>query len=334
MLGFVILSHQHQAQLLRLIATLNRLYDDPPIACHHDFGQSSIRLDAFPANVRFVSPHAKTGWGKWGVVEGALRALALLYEDGGPDWFTLLSAADYPVRPARDVLAELAAAPVDAFIDYREICDGHASARRFGPGNVQLAHYESEYNRQMKWARYIGAQIWLPIGRKEHGRWRPGRRVPLPFAAPFGPFSDELRCFDGDHWFTANRKVASLLLEPTPRHIRLQRHLKRRTSPDECYYQTVICNQPGLRLCRNNKRFADWAGGGGTGPRDLISGDLNGLIASGAHFARKFRPGSRILDQIDEYLRGAPSGGAAGRSDLERPQDRERAGDVGTEAGP
>jgi hypothetical protein len=302
MLGFVILSHREPAQLLRLTRTLTRLYDAPPIACHHDFSQSDLNEAAFPANVAFVRPSVPTGWGKWGVVDGALGALDLLYRDGGPDWFVLLSAADYPVRPAAEVLEELRSAEVDAFIDFREIGDSHASAQRFGPGNPRLDHFESEGNRSLKQARYVGAQIWLPMLRRSGRGWRLGRyTMHLPFPSPRHPFAADMRGFHGDHWFTANRRVAQLLLSPSPRHLQLRRHLRRRASPDECYYQTVICNEPGLRLSRDNKRFAEW-NGGGAHPRELTAREIDAMLSSGAHFARKFAHGSPVLDRLDEML--------------------------------
>ena len=42
-IGFVILSHNNPQQLRRLVLCLQQAYDNPPIAIHHDFGQSSLR---------------------------------------------------------------------------------------------------------------------------------------------------------------------------------------------------------------------------------------------------------------------------------------------------
>jgi hypothetical protein len=38
-IGFIILSHDKPAQLLRLVRRLMKLYGDPPIVCHHDFSK-------------------------------------------------------------------------------------------------------------------------------------------------------------------------------------------------------------------------------------------------------------------------------------------------------
>lgn len=303
--GFVILSHRDPAQLLRLVRTLNRLYGDPPIACHHDMAQAPLDPRRFPGNVRFVAPSIRTGWAKWSVVRAFLAALRLLYDHADPDWFVLMSAADYPIRRADAVRADLAALDADALIDFRRIGDtAESAAAQFGARNVELDQFESDGNRHLKWAHYEGAELWLPMLRLNDGgrRVRPGRyTLRLPFASPLRPFTSDFPCFYGDHWFTGGRRVAQLLLHPSAQHVRLQRHLTMRTSPDECYFQTVLCNEPGLRLVRDNRRYAQW-NGGGAHPQLLTDADLPAITGSNAHFARKFAHDAPVLDRIDAML--------------------------------
>ena len=120
-IGFVILSHNYPPQLRRLVLRLQRTYDNPPIAIHHDFGQSALDIRDFSSGVQFVVPHLKTGWGKFSLVLATLRALELLYRNAEPDWFFLLSAVDYPTMRADKVFEELASSGMDAFLDYREV---------------------------------------------------------------------------------------------------------------------------------------------------------------------------------------------------------------------
>lgn len=299
-IGFVILSHRGPEALLRLSRALNILYDGPPIVCHHDFSQAKLDRLLFPANLRFVDPSRRTSWGKWAVVEATLAALRLLYADGGPDWFVLLSAADYPIRSGREVADELAASPFDAFLDAHPLDGASAGAQLHAPANAQLGHFEAPGNVRLSWRRYIGAELWLPRIRREP-RWRVGRHtLQLPWAAR-GPFGPRFGCFYGDHWFTANRQAAGVLLRPTERHLRLRRHLRMRACVDECYYQTVLCNAAGLSISLDNKRYAEW-NGGGAHPMDLTESELPAAFASGAHFARKFTPGSPALDALDAKL--------------------------------
>ena len=298
--GFIIVSHRNEEQLLRLTKTLNRLYSDPPIVCHHDFSQAPLSVERFPANVRFVTPSFKTAWAKWAVVEATLAALALLYEDEGPDWFVLLSASDYPVRSGAQVVRELAASPVDAHLDTRPIGDARPAAAFQGELNPALRHLGFPSIERVKWSHYVGAEIWLPMIRRKP-KWRLGRyTIHLPIAAR-NRLPDGFGLFHGDHWFTANRKAARVLLDPAPEHLELRRHLRMRSSPDECYYQTVLANTPGLSIGLNNKRYADWTNLA-PHPADLTEAELPQALASGAHFARKFRPDDPVLDAIDRHL--------------------------------
>ncbi|WP_288938037.1 beta-1,6-N-acetylglucosaminyltransferase [uncultured Sphingomonas sp.] len=302
-IGFVILSHRAPDQLLRLIRTLGELYGNPPIACHHDFGQAPLDRSRFPANVRFVDDWVATGWGKWSVVDAFLRALALLYADGGPDWFVLLSGADYPVRQPDAVLAELRDSGCDAFIDVHQIEPAPAAATLTGDINPMLRHLDRAESLRTKWGFYLARQFWLPILRRRP-RWRPGRlTIRLPWTQR-GPFRDGFSLWWGEHWFTGNRRVADVFLQPTPAHRALQRHLRWRAFPEESYYQTVLCNTPGLVLNRNNKRFTEW-NGGGAHPMTLGPAEVPTMLASGMHFARKFDDDSAALDLIDHALSAA-----------------------------
>lgn len=307
MIGFVIISHREPAQLMRLIATLNRLYDDPPIACHHDLSQAPLDRGAFPANVRFVLPSVETRWAKWPVIEGVLRAIRLLYDHASPEWFVLLSAADYPIAPPGEVLAELKQSDVDAFIDFRIVGqnEGQASAQ-FGARNPRLWLSETAKGRRLGWHRYLSAQFWLPIPRrKPGGGYRLGKAsFHPPFKALNSPYTRDFRCFFGDFWFTANRRAAAVLLNPSRKHRRLQRYLSLRTFPEECYFQSVLCNEPELRLDRNHKRFCIWEEGANH-PKELGRNDLPELLASGDHFARKFRSDDPVLSALDAALAGA-----------------------------
>jgi hypothetical protein len=328
-IGFVILSHNNPHQLRRLVRCLQRIYDDPPISIHHDFGQSSLSQLDFPPDVQFVAPHLKTRWGKFSLVDAALRALKLLYQKTTPDWFFLLSAADYPTMPARIVRNELASTGADALLDCREvptlsdprhkityrlsISKYHVSltSARFdpplsAPDNPSLKHFVLPRNVELAWRRYIAFKVWCPIIRSGP---RIGRfTMYLPFEGWRLPFTPDFKCLYGDQWFAGNRRAAEILLNPTDKHMQLRRHLRSRNDvSDECYYQTILGNARGLKISNATRRFSDWtesAGGpqGGPHPKVLGFDDLPAIISSKAYFARKFAPTSPALDEIDKML--------------------------------
>lgn len=311
-IGFVILSNRGGSQLARLVGRLVELYEDPPIALHHDFGQGSLDTDQLTdvsKHLSIVAPHITTGWGKFSVVTAALKALELLYpkppaDEIGPDHFVLLSASDYPVRPAEYVLDDLRHSNADAFIDYRRAgLQRSAALAEHGPGSPAMSHFESAENSRVLYRRYLAAQLYAPRLRTlPDGSRRLGRStLALPFDSPWHPFSAERPCFYGDHWFTANRAVATRLLQPSKFDLAVQRHLRLRASADECYYQSTILNEPSLVVERDNRRFAKW-NGGGAHPQWLTCEDLPDIARSGAHFARKIAPDSPLLDELDRTL--------------------------------
>lgn len=299
-IGFVILSHRAPHQLLRLTRTLGRLYDNPPIVCHHDFGQVPLDRSCFPVHVRFVDEWVATGWGKWSVVDAFLRSLSTLYSTANPEWFVLLSGADYPIRPASDVIADLRASGVDAFIDVHQIDPAPAASKLTGAVSPMLHHLDRDESLRTKWGFYRARQFWVPILRRDP-HLRLGRfTVRLPWTQS-GMFSDDFTLWWGEHWFTGNQHTAEVLLHPTSQHLAFQRYLRWRAFPEEAYYHTVLCNTPDLTINRHNKRYTEW-NGGGAHPMTLGMEQLPILLQSGMHFARKFDINSPVLDAIDRIL--------------------------------
>ena len=298
--GFVILSHEADGKLARLIGALDREYGAPPIIIHHDFSQAPRDRGEFGGNVRFAHRWRKTGWAKWGVVEGTIGAIGELFADGGPDWFFLLSASDYPAMRGADVKSALASANCDAFIDLWPLDpDVAAKAKLVGRANPKLEHFGSPGTRALKTRFYRSVQLWLPIIRRTP-RWRIGKWTWRPGWEARAPYSADYGCFYGDHWFTANRRASRALIARDPANVALIAHLHSRTQGDECFYATVLGNHAELALCRDNKRFAEWHGGGAH-PINLTEAELPDVLASGAFFARKVTE-ARMATLLDNAL--------------------------------
>ena len=300
-IGFVIVSHEAGPKLKRLIDALDREYKDPPIAIHHDFNQAPLDKKLFRDCIYWVGDWERTQWAKWSVVEGALKAFKLLYNETDVHWFFLLSAADYPVRKGEAVLAELASSSFDAYIDARRLKENlHGSDIRSRQSNPKLTHFASTANVAMKRRFYCSPQFWLPIVRTKP-RLRLGKWT---FRPPFDgnhPFVDGVECYFGDHWFTANRNAIAALLEPSSLNQSLQRHYRSRTQPDESYYATLFANTPHLRLNLDNRRYAEWNGGGAS-PMTLTCAQLSDILSSNAFFARKMGHDGELCVAIDKTL--------------------------------
>jgi hypothetical protein len=73
----------------------------------------------------------------------------------------------------------------------------------------------------------------------------------------------------------------------------------------------VLASRHDLTLCLDNRRYAEW-NGGGAHPQTLTEANLASMLESGAYFARKFAPGDKVRDTLDVHLdcnRGATSPG-------------------------
>jgi hypothetical protein len=259
-IGFVLLTYNEPAQLLRLIRRLMELYDNPPIVCHHDFKKSTLEGFDFPKEVTFVRPHLDTKWGSIQCINGFLAALRMMYQrDDSPDWFVFLSGSDYPVKPARDVLADLDAGGFDAYMDHRLV--------EYPYTPDPDAHYEPHGFRSNGWVpvaydRYIAVRLWLPWYSRAR---RKAIKVPIgivrskSLVAPFNPFSETLKCYGGEWWMTANRKAAERLLAQDATNQSILAHFTKKFIPEEATLHTMLCNQSDLRISTDSKRYIDWS---------------------------------------------------------------------------
>lgn len=297
-IGFVLVSHACPEQTILLCRRLAEQFGDAPIALHHDFGQCALERRLLPGCVRLVEPWLATGWGVFPVVEANLAALRLLAETADPDWAVSLSAADSPVMAAAGVVAALASAPFDAFLDHREIVyrrleHDYSRVEAAGfrdPGWPVIAYHRyvapGQDPRWPAWAARWAKRLMRAGG-------RPAERLLTPFTPSFRPYG-------GDAWYTVSRRAAAVLLEQGPRVERLRRHYRRRPVPEESFYHTLLCNA-GLRISPESLRYADWSAGG-SHPRLLGREDIPALVASGAHFARKFPFDPALFEELDRAV--------------------------------
>ena len=285
-IGFVILTHSNPRQISRLIRTLNAVYNHPPIALHHDFTQCSLEL-SLPANVRIVQPHVVTAWGRFTLVRATLAGLSTLYSDSRkPRWFALLSGACYPTKQAGQVIADLDQGGYDAYI-HHELIDALTPRRT--------------YHDICFW-RYFGLQV--PLLHSTGNPEADFKNIQTPhLLGRFSPYVlRNIQCFAGAQWLTGKSEVAEYILGWANENSWLANYLGTRPAPDETYFQTILCNSRRFRLSGNNYRYIDWSLEGTAHPKMLEREDLPNILASGAHFARKFAPDSPVLDDLDQFL--------------------------------
>jgi hypothetical protein len=295
-IGFILVTYKKPEQIIRLVRTLNRMFDHPPIACHHDFSQTTLPMEALGKNVSFVYPHLQTGWGDFSTVEATLRAMQLMYGTcNSPDWFVLLSEADYPIKPATQILKDLTLSPYDVHIDH-----------------WQIRHNDDMWHA-LRHERYCTFKFRIPFFDEKLRLTKREVTLRHPLITfPFLPFYQNFQCYAGEHWFCANRKAAEYVIEFHSARPALANHYRRAESffivcPGESYFHTILCNAPHLRVSDNHWRYIDWSTKG-PHPKTLVSEDLPRIQASSAHFARKFDfdEDVNVLDKLDACVENIP----------------------------
>jgi hypothetical protein len=291
-IGFVLLTHTKPLQIYRLMNKLNSMFNYPSIVCHHDFDQCDLPVENLSKNILLVRTHLQTKWADFALVEATVQALQLMYKVAdAPDWFVLLSGADYPIKTASQILDDLASSGHDAYIQHEQIT---------------YDDYKNDLKSNMLWLknsyqRYCKKSFTFNYSKKYFAQLNIEIRLEHPlFTKPFLPFSKKLACFSGSQWFCANRKSAEYIIDFYSQKTALTLHYGKLKYADESYFQTILANASHLKLKNDRRRYIDWSGGG-SHPKTLLIEDLPNLLASSAHFARKFDIDidNKILDELD-----------------------------------
>lgn len=283
-IGFVLVTHNQPEQIALLCRKLCSLFDNPPIAIHHDYSQSHLDPALLPSHVKIVEKWISTSWGKLSIVQAFLAALELSRTSDDPEWTITLSAADYPVKSAENILDDLRSTTADGFMDFREIsknskepADARSPATNYKRPEWKLSAYE----------RYVSVSVVPYAVRKHIGYKDRCIYVSGPIITRlFTPFHRGYRPFGGDTWLTINRRAVNALLADSKAKHQLMKHYQRRAIPDESFYHTVLLNHPELTFENNNRRFAIWPEDAAH-PKLLEIADIPAMVESSAHFARK-----------------------------------------------
>jgi Core-2/I-Branching enzyme len=299
--AFVVLSHNNPGQLLRLTKVLGRLYDNPRIVCHHNFGLCRLELSEFPSACRFLHPHIDTRWGDISVVRAGLSAIEMLYRCDGWDWFFLLSGSDYPVATPESIRSELLSADFDVLLDNRLVEYDRRAIE--GPDEQGQFTFSRPYWCSLAYDRYLTYHAFpYPSLTKRFGRCKRWLRIRDPmWLKLLGKWPNAFRVYGGDMWFGGNRRTAEILLRH-PEQQAILTFFSSKFIPDEAAFHTLICNSD-LAISRlGSRRFSKWPDVNGH-PKWLAKEDFTEITTSNAWFARKFLPDDPVLDLLDEHLR-------------------------------
>jgi hypothetical protein len=288
---YIVLSHRNPDQVIRLVRALGEGPAARVLVRHDPRGPRLTADQIEAAGGEAIEDDIAFEWGGWSQLELILACLREAAARHDPDWVLILSGQDYPLRPLADVEGELDAGMLDARL-----------------GSVR----EVERHRPAAG----GDEFFLRCRYRHYTRPRampdpPGTVRPVLYARELPPLvgvrrlgRPPLRFFASADWLTLGRRALAAVLAAAEDR-RLMRYFRRVAVPSESFFASVLLGDAALTVERDHRRLARFSREGAPHPELLTSSDYEGLIASGADFARKFDAAvdSRVLDLLDEHRR-------------------------------
>ncbi len=296
MIAFLIVSHRNPRQVLRLVRAL-REGRDTAVLVHHDQRREPIDPAACEeAGGRLVHYGLPVEWGNVAYTDMLLTALAQLSEEIDPDWIAVVSGQDYPLRRLTDFERHLAESSHHALLG--DIWELDLSTEPQAPVREFYLRYRYRHYAP---PRAVAGLLARVLGRRAYLRELPaGLGVRLGVKPRRHPFGPELRCHVCSDWLTLERRAVRAVLRFAREEARVMAHYRRTIIPSESLFATVLANDPRISIGPAPRLlgFED----GAPHPRTFGADDLEHLLASGMHFARKFDEGvdSRVLDLLDD----------------------------------
>jgi hypothetical protein len=322
---YLVTSHRNPEQVARLVRTLRRGSPRSAIVIHHDSSKSTLDPSSLEdlEDVHLLPFSISVEWGDFSIVEMNLQSFRWILEHQDFDWLVLLSGQDYPIKPLPDIERFLQSCGGEGLLEAPQVVQNRII--RQSKGSIQYAavfRYFYRYWRLPKVRLY--GRLPAPIRRwlQRVVDWALPRIQSLVFLHPLpqgldrrlgirrlrSPFGKAFHCYKASAWFTLSHRAVDLLVRAAQEKPRLVRYYRHTVIADESFFQTILLNQPGWTFGKDNMVFYKWTEVGSGSPELLTVADLDDILASGKHFARKFDIGidATVLDRLDERLFSSP----------------------------
>jgi hypothetical protein len=279
-IAHLILAHEYPKQLARLIGAITHPTAD--IFIHIDRNspiEPFFETLRYHANLKFIKNRCKIVWGAFSMVEATLQSFREILATNKPFKFiNLISAADYPLRPAGTIY---------------EILQGH-----IGNSFMDMHFDDSPWWReaQQKITKYHFTDYAFPgkyLIEKVVNKITPIRKLP-----------NQMMFTGRSQWMTLSVNHIKYVLSYVDQNPQTIRFFKHTWGPDEFIFQTILYNSPFRdELVNDNLRYVDWTTQKAS-PKTLTIKDFEALKISGKCYARKFDAlvDGAVLDLIDDQL--------------------------------
>lgn len=307
---YLIASHSNPDQIVRLVKTLKMGSPESQVLIHHDHSNCKLSATAFEelTHVHVLDDFVPVEWADFSMVKMELHCVDWLMSHGIEfDWLIFLSGQDYPIKPLPEIEQFLENTEYDGFTEYFLAHEPPDTAWHWGK-ELGVERYFFHYYKlpsslkPILYKLYRVVNGWQPLVRVRAGRF--GAKVGIRCVST--PFNSDFQCYAGSQWHTLSYRCIKYIHHFVQQNPAFVKHYQNTLTPDESFVQTILLNERSLKICNDNLRYISW-----TPPYPAILGvrDLDSMIASGKHFARKFSPQTdvEVLDLLDQYLEGEQS---------------------------
>jgi len=313
---YLIFSHEHQDQLLRLVRSIRSLSPNSVIAIHHDPSKELLDSTLFSEGqgIHIIPDSIHGEWGDFSLVEQYLHAINWCRHNVAFNWLITLTGLCYPAMQLDIFEEQLKNTDYDAFVNHFDAFDPTHWPKGTGINRYLFAYFKISRNMYYYKVPVI-FRTFLHRVRISFNNSQPFFRLismPRGAATRFGvrrlffPFSKGFTICGGRQMLNLNSKAVNAIfsfLNKNPGYIAYSR---KTLIPDESFFTSILANDRNLNVSNEVLRYIKW-------PKNIQHAgsvavitpeEVNEVITSEKPFALKFdsRINSAALDLMDEYL--------------------------------
>ena len=280
-IAYLILAHKSPLQLERMLNALDHPAFDYFIHLDKKADPGPFAYLSRRERVYFIKNNIRVFWGRYSLVQATLNGIGEILAAGEYDYVHVMSAQDFPIKPASYIYQYLLERQGTEFITCMRESDNHEWWK-----DAALHTWRYHFHN------------WLIPGKYRlealANRLLPRRKYPVAGHEVVGH----------SQWFTITGASAAYMLKFLKEHREVVRFFKYVWGADELIFSTVVYNSPVRDKIEDNLFYVYWSEKT-PNPKLLTGGDWPALMASGHLFARKFdiEKDEVVVSRLEAWLK-------------------------------
>ena len=310
-------THTRPNQVLRLVQRIKAASPDSVVLIHHDISGPPLDMPGLESMRDVHVIVGAGGYGNYSHLDRYFAAVDWLEGHGVKfDWLQNMTGQDYPIQPIATTHRFLAESDADGYLEYAPVFwDRTPPDADWGMGPAWRAM--SKFDRSL---RFEFRHRWVGRPTKTKQKYlrplmalnltQPWVRLSLAYSTVavrrrstiFN--DDDFICYGGSFFCTLSASCVYYARDFAREHPDIVAFFRTMPAPNEVFLQTVLTNSKKFRIVPDGKRYIDWSGTRNNHPKTLRVCDVPAMLASGAHWARKFDSNAdpEVLDVLDRHI--------------------------------